>query len=90
VDYLELKEHTTILVSLVGTLASLVGFLFWRLVSRMEAKIDEIVRLCCHCRETLGERFANRSEYEQHERDHLALWEALNYHDHARKGRGLR
>lgn len=86
-DYSDLQEHTTVLVALIGVFAGLTGFLFWRILSRLEAKLDALYNLARSCRESLPERFVGRDEYE---REVVDLWKALNRHDHDQKGRVVR
>ena len=86
-SYQDLGEHTGTLVSLVGLFAGVSALLLWRLLTRMEKKLDELHRLSCECREELGERFICRFE---HEIEHQDLWQAVNHHDHDEIGRVVR
>lgn len=83
-SFAEVNDFTGILISLIGVLATLAGFLFWRLLVRMETKLDELTQMGCHCRETLPERFMSRTELA---REHEELWTALRNHDHNGRGR---
>ncbi len=85
--YQDLAEHVGALVFLVGLFAGVSGLLLWRMLVRMERKLDELHQHFCDCREELGERFVPRFE---HEIEHQGLWEAFNYHDHDRRGRVVR
>jgi hypothetical protein len=85
--YTDLAEHVNTLVTLLGLSAGISIFLLWRMLVRMEKKIDEMAQHFCACREELGERFVPRFE---HEVEHHGLWEALNYHDHDYRGRVVR
>jgi hypothetical protein len=85
--YHDLAEHVGALVSLLALFAGVSALLLWRMLTRMEKKIDEIYQHFCDCREELGERFLGRYE---HDVEHQSLWEALNYHDHDLRGRVLR
>ncbi len=83
-NYGNLKDHVDVLVTLIGILSSLCGFLFWRILSRMEDKLDELYHLEISCRGSLLERFASRSE---NEKLHQELWNAIKYHSHNTDGR---
>lgn len=85
--YHDLAEHVTTLVSLVALFAGVSAFLLWRMLVRMERKLDEVYQHFCACREELAERFVSRFE---HEVEHHGLWEALNYHGHDFRGRVVR
>lgn len=85
--YQDLGEHAGTLVSLVGLFAGVSAFLLWRLLTRLENKLDELYQLCCDCRQELGERFICRFE---HEIEHQDLWHAVNHHDHDGMGRVVR
>jgi hypothetical protein len=86
-SYQDLGEHTGALVSLVGVFAGVSAFLLWRLLTRMEKKLDELYQLCCDCRQELGERFVGRFE---HEIEHQDLWQVVNHHAHDVRGRVVR
>jgi hypothetical protein len=86
-SYQDLAEHTGTLVSLVGLFAGVSAFLLWRLLTRMEKKLDDLYHLCCDCRQELGERFLCRYE---HEGEHQDLWQAVNHHAHDLRGRVVR
>ena len=85
--YQDLGEHVGTLVSLLGLFAGVSALLLWRMLVRMEKKLDELYQHFSACREELGQRFVPRFE---HEVEHHGLWEALNYHDHERRGRVVR
>ncbi len=85
--YQDLAEHVGSLVSLLAAFAGVSAFLLWRMLIRMEKKIDEVHQHFCSCREELAERFVSRFE---HEVEHHGLWEALNYHGHDLRGRVVR
>jgi hypothetical protein len=85
--YQDLAEHVGALVSLLALFAGVSALLLWRMLVRLEKKLDELHQLCCNCREELGERFISRFEFEIHHQD---LWGALNRHDHDFRGRVVR
>lgn len=85
--YHDLAEHVTALVTLLGLFAGISALLLWRMLVRMERKIDELAQHFSLCREELAERFVSRFDYEADRQD---LWEALSYHDHDLQGRGVR
>ena len=86
-NYHDLSEHVGALVTLLGLFAGVSGLLVWRMLVRMEKKLDELSHHFFSCREELGERFVPRFE---HEVEHHGLWEALNYHSHDMRGRVVR
>jgi hypothetical protein len=85
--YQDLGEHVGALVTLLGLFAGVSALLLWRMLVRLERKLDELSQHFCGCREELAERFVPRFE---HEVEHHGLWEALNYHDHDFRGRVVR
>jgi hypothetical protein len=85
--YQDLSEHVGALVSLLALFAGVSGFLVWRMLVRMEKKLDELSHHFFSCREELGDRFVPRFE---HEVEHHGMWEALNYHSHDMRGRVVR
>jgi hypothetical protein len=85
--YQDLAEHIGALVSLLGIFAGVSAFLVWRMMVRMEKKLDELSDHFLSCRQELGDRFVARFD---HEVEHHGLWEALNYHSHDMKGRVVR
>jgi hypothetical protein len=86
-NYHDLGEHVGTLVTLLGVFAGVSALLLWRLLVRLERKLDELSEHFCACREELAERFVSRFE---HEVEHHGLWEALNYHSHDLRGRVVR
>jgi hypothetical protein len=85
--YHDLGEHLGAILSLLGLFAGMSALLLWRMLVRMEKKLDELSEHFSACREELGERFVSRYE---HEVEHQGLWEALNYHGHDLRGRVVR
>lgn len=86
-SYQDLGEHVGTLVTLLGIFAGVSGLLLWRMLVRMERKLDDLAQHFFACREELPERFVSRYE---HEAEHQGLWEALNYHEHNFQGRVVR
>lgn len=86
-NYQDLAEHTGALVALLGVFATISGFLLWRMFSRVEKKLDEVLRLCFECQRETAERFVSKGEF-RGERD--ALWGAVNSHGHSQDGRVVR
>lgn len=85
--YPDLAEHTGALMALLSIFAGISGFLMWRMFSRVEKKLDEVLHLCCECQRVMAERFVHKEEFRD-ERD--ALWGAVNSHGHSRDGRVVR
>jgi hypothetical protein len=87
---MDLKEYIRIFITITGGLISVVGFLVWRILHRIEEKLDELHRLTHSCREALPERFMSRNEHEQYQLEMDKIWDAINYHEHDPKGRVMR
>jgi hypothetical protein len=87
VSYQDLGEHVGTLVSLLTLFAGVSALLLWRMLVRLEKKLEELSRNWCECREELGERFVGRFEHEVHRQD---LWQAVNHHAHDLGGRVVR
>jgi hypothetical protein len=62
----DFAEHTSILLLVISTLASIVGFLFWRMISRIEKKIDGIEAMHHACKEELPNLYAGKEDFEYH------------------------
>ncbi|HAY23182.1 hypothetical protein [Desulfobacca acetoxidans] len=87
---MELREYINLLMAVIGVLMSLVGFLFWRILHRIEDKLEELHRLAHNCRESLPIRFLGRKEFDGYQSDIDKLWYAVNYHQHDQAGRVTR
>ena len=87
ISYQDLGEHLGAILTLLALFAGVSGFLLWRMLARLERRLDELYELCCECRQELGERFVGRFEADI---SHQDLWEALNHHDHDPRGRVVR
>lgn len=86
-EYKDLAEHLGALLALLGIFAGLAGFLFWRMLVRMEQKLDELHGATFQCRAELAERFVGRGEFWKEKED---LWGAVNTHSHSSEGRVVR
>ena len=86
-QYKDLAEHLGALLALLGIFASLAGFLFWRMLVRMEKKVDELHEATFRCRAELAERFLGRAEFRKEKED---LWGAVNTQSHSSEGRVVR
>lgn len=84
------KEYIRLLMTIAGSLISVVGFLMWRILQRIELKVEELHRMEWNCRESLPVRFVNKKEIEQCQEEVDKLWEAINYHEHDELGRVVR
>ena len=85
--YQDLAEHLGAILALLGVFASLSGFLFWRLLVRMEKKLDQLHEATCRCQSGLAGRFMGRAEFRKEKED---LWGAVNAHSHSSEGRVVR
>jgi|UniRef100_A0A7C5AKF2 hypothetical protein len=86
-EYSDLAEHVGVVVTLLGIFAGLSGFLFWRMLVRLERKLDQLYEATQRCRVRLAERFLGREEFRKEKDD---LWAALNSHSHSADGRVVR
>ena len=85
--YKDLAEHLGAVLALLGVFASLSGFLFWRMLVRMEKKLDQLHDATFHCQAGLSDRFMGRAEFRKEKED---LWGAVNAHSHNTEGRVIR
>ncbi len=82
-EYLDLTEHTSVLVALLSVSTGLVGFLIWRMMVRLEKKMEEIYRFCCDCRPELFTRFVTKEELRELRRE---FRQGLSRHSHTNDG----
>jgi hypothetical protein len=62
-NYQDLGDHVGALVRLLGVFAGISGMLLWRMLVRLEKKMDELSQHFCVCREELPQRFVPRFEH---------------------------
>lgn len=86
-QYRDLAEHLGAVLALLGVFASLSAFLFWRMLVRMEKKLDQLHEATFRCQTGLAERFVGRAEFRKEKED---LWGAVNGHAHSPEGRVVR
>jgi len=86
-QYKDLAEHLGAIMALLGIFAGFAGFLFWRMLVRMEQKLDDLHASTFQCRAELAERFVGRGEFRKEKED---LWGAVNTHSHSSEGRVVR
>lgn len=86
-QYSDLTEHLGVVLALLGIFAGLSGMLFWRMLVRMETKLDQLHDGTQRCRSGLAERFVGREEFRKEKDD---IWGALNAHSHSTEGRVVR
>jgi hypothetical protein len=86
-QYQDLAEHLGALLALLGIFAGLSGFLFWRMLVRMEKKLDQLHEATFRCQSELTDRFVRRPEFQKERED---LWGAVNAHSHNSDGRVVR
>ncbi len=87
---MDLKEYVRIFITIIGGLMSVVGFLVWRILHRIEVNLEKLHQLTHSCREALPERFLTRNEHEQYQVELDKIWDAINYHEHDNSGRVMR
>jgi|UniRef100_A0A7C3Z1V6 hypothetical protein len=86
-QYRDLAEHLGAVLALLGVFAGLSGSLLWRMLVRLEKKLDQLHDATFHCQAGLADRFVGRSEFRKEKED---LWGALNSHSHSSEGRVVR
>ena len=89
-----------ILASLVGLFAGLAGFFFWRLISGISKKADNIGTALIELIGTCGGRelgclkqFVTKKEFEDWRQGRTGpggLWDAINHHSHDKEGKVIR
>jgi hypothetical protein len=87
---MDTKEYLNILMTIIGGLLSLVGFLVWRILHRIENKLEELHDMSHSCRETLPERFMTREENKKFDFEFNRIWNAVNFHEHDQDGNVIR
>lgn len=75
-------EYTSILLSLLGIVATVGAILFWRMFTRMERKIDDWFDQHLQCRERQQKEFVHIKDFEIWQKGRDPLWRRLNRHDH--------
>ena len=92
-DWKDLAEHVGMLVVLLGLFSGLCGFFFWRLITRLEKKLDEIglwimkfIEKCAVCKGEQDGKFVHQKDFDENWRPGRnapgGLWEAINNHSH--------
>lgn len=81
------QDLTNVLLTVLGLMATVAGVLFWRMLTRMEDKIDQWWREHLDCRERQGQLFVTRGEFKEWKEGRKELWERINKHTHTPNGR---
>jgi len=76
------RNNPSLMVSLVGLFAGLATFLIWRILCRMEKKIDEWSKGCTDCKKEL----VKSKDFEDWKEGREELWKRANHHLHDDKG----
>ena len=84
-EYQNLAPHVGVLVSLLGIFAGISAMLIWRMLVRMEKKVDKIgdwivgsVTKCGECKEDLKEEFLSKKAFDDWKAEFLEsfrLWQ---------------
>jgi len=80
------QDLTNFLLAVLGLMASVAGVLFWRMMTRMEEKIDQWWKEHMECRQHQLENFVRRDEFQEWKQGRKDLWERINKHTHAPNG----
>jgi len=75
---------TPILLSLLGLVATAAGVFFWRMLTRMEDKIDRWWEEYLACRQYMEEIFVRKEDWKE---ERSELWNRVNAHKHDPNGR---
>jgi len=86
-EFHDLAPHIGSLVALISALASLVVFLVWRMLARLEKKLDEVYQFCCDCRPEMLLRFVTKEEFREARED---FHRTLTQHVHSQDGEVIR
>lgn len=78
---------TNILLSFLGVLATVAGVVFWRMITRMEKKIDDWFQQHLECRERQAKEFVHRLEFEDWKKGRDGIWKRVHGHKHDPEGR---
>jgi len=81
-----MSELTNLLIAVLGLCATAAGVAFWRMLTRLEEKVDQWWREHAECKQRQMEQFVRRSEFQEWKDGRRDLWERLNYHQHAPNG----
>ncbi|MFA4904485.1 MAG: hypothetical protein WC600_17260 [Desulfobaccales bacterium] len=76
------QEYNSILLSLLGVVAGVGAVIFWRMITRMEKKIDDWFNQHLECRERQNREFVKVKEFETWQKGREPLWRRLNRHSH--------
>ncbi len=81
------QNFTSILLSLLGIMATVAGVLFWRLLTRMEEKMDKWWEEHLSCRQRIDEIFVKKEEFQEWKAGRRDLWGRIHGHKHDDNGR---
>lgn len=84
------EDIIRILIGVAGALISALGYLMWRILQRIESKVEEFHTYAWQCRQSLPEKFASKREMEQCLAEVDNLWDVVNRHEHDEFGRVVR
>jgi len=81
------EQLNTVLISLLGIMATVAGILFWRMITKMDGKIDGWFQEHLECRERQLKEFVRSQDFETWKVSRNELWKRINRHSHDDKGR---
>ena len=81
------EQLNTVLLSLLSVMATVAGILFWRIINKMDAKIDGWLQEHLGCRERQIREFVRANDFEAWKASRNELWKRINRHSHDDKGR---
>lgn len=93
----DLAEHTNTLLSIIGALFTLIGFLIWNKLKSIERMIESYAIHQAKCQAELPLRYVLKEELKEHTQDFKQwqfgrneIWAAINKHEHDPNGKVIR
>ncbi len=81
------EQLNTLLLSLLGILGTVAGILFWRMITKMDSKIDGWFQEHLECRERQLKEFVKDKDFQDWKGSRNELWKRINRHSHDEQGR---
>lgn len=82
----DITSHINTLVSVLVSAIGLVLFLFWRMFTSIQKKLDEV----CRNQANLPREFVGKEEFGEWKQGRKDIWDVLNRHSHDTQGRVVR
>lgn len=82
----DVTSHINALVSVLVSAIGLVLFLFWRMFTAIQKKLDEI----CKAHANLPKEYVGKEEFGEWKSGRKDIWDVVNKHSHDPQGRVVR